>query len=50
MVLLFNRRLVARTPGKFSTKVVTRGVDPLLSCTYQSARLKQYFKGREQQH
>ena len=31
-------------PGKFSTKVITRGVDPQLSCTYKSARLKQYFK------
>ena len=44
VVLLFDRKLRPNTPGKFSTKVVTRGVDPQLSCTYKSTRLKQYFK------
>jgi len=44
VVLLFDRKLRPNTPGKFSTKVITRGVDPQLSCTYKSARLKQYFK------
>jgi len=44
VVLLFDRKLTARTPGRFSTKVVTRGVDPQLSCVYKSTRLKQYFK------
>jgi len=44
VALVFNRRLMARTPGKFSTRVITRGVDPQLSCTYKSSRLKQYFK------
>lgn len=44
VVLLFDKKLTARTPGKFSTKVLTRGVDAQLSCTYKSTRLKQYFK------
>jgi hypothetical protein len=44
VVLLFDRKLLSTTPGRFSTKVVNRGVDPQLSCTYKSARLKQYFK------
>jgi hypothetical protein len=44
VVLIFNRRLMPNTPSKFSTKVVTRGVDPQLSCTYKSSRMKQYFK------
>ena len=44
VVLVFDRRLMPRTPSKFSTKVVTRGVDPLVSCTYKSSRIKQYFK------
>lgn len=44
VVLLFDKKLTARTPGKFSTKVITRGVDPQLSCVYKSTRLKQYFK------
>ena len=44
VVLIFDRRLTPRTPGRFRTKVVTRGVNPQLSCTYTSCRLKQYFK------
>ncbi len=44
VVLLFDRKLTARTPGRFSTKVIVRGVDPQLSCKYKSTRLKQYFK------
>jgi hypothetical protein len=39
VVLLFDRKLRPNTPGKFSTKV-----NPQLSCTYKSARLKQYLK------
>jgi len=42
--LAFDRKVTARTPGTFRTKVVTRGVDPQLSCYYKSSRLKQYFK------
>ena len=44
VVLIFDRKLLPRTPGRFVTKVITRGVDPQLSCTYKSSRLKQYFK------
>jgi hypothetical protein len=44
VVLVFDRRLMPNTPGRFSTKVITRGVDPQVSCTYKSARQKQYFK------
>jgi len=44
VVLVFDRRLTARTPGKFSTKILTKGVDPQVSCTYKSCRIKQYFK------
>ncbi len=44
VVLVFNRKLRPNTPGTFRTKVITRGVDPQLSCRYKSARLKQYFK------
>ena len=38
VVLVFDRRLLPRTPGRFTTKIITRGVDPQLSCTYQSAQ------------
>src|SRR5437868_4938130 len=44
VVLIFDRKVMPRTPGRFTTRVLTRGVDPQLSCTYKSSRLKQYFK------
>jgi hypothetical protein len=44
VAIIFDRRVSARTPGTFRTKVITRGVDPQLCCYYKSARMKQYFK------
>jgi hypothetical protein len=44
VALLFDRRVNAKTPGAFRTKVVTKGVDPQVSCYFKSSRLKQYFK------
>src|SRR3984893_10911988 len=44
VVLIFDRKLMPRTPGRFTTRIVTRGVNPQLYCTYKSSRLKQYFK------
>ena len=32
------------TPGTWRTKVITKGVDPQISCYYRSSRIKQYFK------
>ena len=42
--LIFDRRITSRTPGRFRTAVITRGVDPQVSCYYKSSRIKQYFK------
>lgn len=42
--LIFDRRVTRRTPGRFRTRVIVKGVDPILSCYYKSSRLKQYFK------
>jgi hypothetical protein len=42
--LIFNRRINSKTPGMFRTKVITKDVDPQLSCYYKSSRIKQYFK------
>lgn len=42
--LTFGRKVTARTPGTFRTQVITRGVDPQVTCYYKSSRLKQYFK------
>lgn len=44
VTLIFDRKVTSSTPGTFRTKVVTRGVDPQLSCHYKSSRMKQYFK------
>lgn len=44
VVLVFDRRLMPKTPGTFSTKILTKGVDPQVSCKYKSSRIKQYFK------
>jgi hypothetical protein len=45
VALIFGRRVTARTPGTFRTKVVTEGVDPQVTCYFKSSRIKQYFKG-----
>lgn len=44
VALIFERPVTRRTPGKFRTKVITKGVDPQLCCYYKSSRMKQYFK------
>ena len=42
--LLFERRVTARTPGYFRTKVVQEGVNPSLHAYYKKTHVKQYFK------
>lgn len=42
--LVFSRRINRRTPGKFSTRVITQGVDPSIQIHYRASKLKQYFK------
>lgn len=44
IALFFRRRITARSPGQFRTRVLNPGVDPILCCYYKSSRLKQYFK------
>jgi hypothetical protein len=44
VAIIFGRRVSRTTLGTFRTRVITEGVDPQLSCTYRSSRLKQYFK------
>jgi len=44
VAIIFGRRVGRTTPGTFRTRVIIEGVDPQLSCTYKSSRLKQYFK------
>ena len=42
--MIFDRRISRRTPGTWRTRVITKGVDPQISCSYRSSRIKQYFK------
>ena len=42
--LIFNRRVNARTPGRFRTRVLTEGVTPSLHIDYKHSRIKQYHK------
>jgi hypothetical protein len=42
--LLFDRKVIASTPGRFSTRVVTHGVLPSLHVEYKRCHVKQYFK------
>jgi hypothetical protein len=44
VAIFFNRSISRRTPGSFRTRVVQKGVEPILTCYYKSSRLKQYFK------
>jgi hypothetical protein len=42
--LIFDRRVTARTPGRFRTRVITEGVVPSLHVDYKNTRIKQYHK------
>lgn len=42
--LIFDRRITQRTPGRFSTRVITHGVIPTLHVSYKTSKIKQYFK------
>lgn len=42
--LVFDRRINRRTPGRFRTRVITRGVDPAIQIHYRASKAKQYFK------
>jgi hypothetical protein len=42
--ITFDRRINRCTPGRFQTRVITRGVDPQISATYKSSKIKVYLK------
>jgi hypothetical protein len=42
--LLFDRKILKRTPGRFRTRVITDGVIPSLHVEYKRCHVKQYFK------
>jgi len=42
--IVFDRKITSRTPGVFQTKVITRGVAPVIQAHYKHSKVKQYFK------
>src|SRR5215217_4163138 len=42
--LIFDRKVSKRTPGRFRTRVITKGVVPSLHVDYKNTRIKQYHK------
>jgi hypothetical protein len=42
--LIFDRRIIKTTPGRFRTRVITHGVVPSLHIDYKSSHIKQYHK------
>lgn len=42
--IIFGRRVTKATAGRFQTKVVQRGVEPVLQAHYKHSKVKQYLK------
>ena len=42
--IVFDRKITKATPGVFQTKVITRGVAPVIQAHYKHSKVKQYFK------
>jgi hypothetical protein len=42
--IVFARKIGARMPGRFQTKVITKGVEPVIQAHYKHSKVKQYFK------
>ena len=42
--LIFNRKIIRTTPGRFRTRIVTEGVTPAINVYYKNTRIKQYHK------
>jgi hypothetical protein len=42
--IVFDRKITKRTPGRFQTKVITKGVEPVIQAHYKGSKVKQYFK------
>jgi hypothetical protein len=42
--LVFDRKIIGSTPGRFRTQVIENGVCPYMYIEYKKSRVKQYFK------
>ena len=39
--IIFDRKITSRTPGRFQTKVITKGVEPVIQAHYKHSKVKQ---------
>lgn len=44
VAIVFGRRLSTKTPGRFSTRAINRGVECGIQVHYRASKVKQYFK------
>jgi len=44
VAIVFGRRISSRTPGRFCTRVINRGVECGIQVHYRASKVKQYFK------
>jgi hypothetical protein len=44
VALAFGRRVSSRTPGRFHTEAINRGVEPSIQVHYRASKVKQYLK------
>ncbi len=42
--IVFGRKITRTTPGRFETRVITRGTQPVIQAHYKHSKVKQYFK------
>jgi hypothetical protein len=42
--LIFGRKIIRTTPGRFRTRIITEGVTPSINAYYKNTRIKQYHK------
>jgi hypothetical protein len=44
VMLIFDRHISKKSSVSFRTRLITKGVDPILTAYFKSSRIKQYFK------
>lgn len=44
VAIVFGRKVMRTTPGRFHTRVINRGVEPAIQVHYKRSKVKQYFK------
>jgi hypothetical protein len=42
--IVFGRKIISRTPGRFRTRIINDGVEPQIQAHYKHSKVKQYLK------